>query len=119
MVPDGAYVEGGTGKYVQVSSRTFKENIETLGSTLSGVMRLRPAKYHYKDHDKSKPKNLGFIAEEVEAIFPSIVSTDEEGNKGLGYSDFAVIAISAIQELKAENDALKQEISQIKKAMGL
>ena len=50
--------------------------------------------------------DIGFIAQDVEKVFPEIVSSvtiEREGGKemkGLSYSHFGVIAIAAIKELK-------------------
>ena len=54
-------------------------------------------------------KELGFIAQEVEPLFPSIVSEQDDDRhefkvKSLGYNTFGVIAIGGIKELKNEKD---------------
>ena len=93
-------------------------------------MELKPSKYYYKDSKKTaKNKSYGFIAQEVQEIFPDIVRHNEDdGNLALAYDDFAILAIKAIQEqqttieevekqnemLKAENEVLKNDIADIK-----
>jgi hypothetical protein len=52
---------------------------------------------------------MGFIAQEVQDHFPSIVDDDKEF-LGLTYSKFGILSIKAIQELKAEKD---EEISEL------
>ena len=67
--------------------------------------------------------NLGFIAQDVEKVFPALVSegpVKENGirYKGLSYQDFGVLSVQAIKELKAEKDAeitqLQSEIKTLK-----
>jgi len=109
------------GSYFANSDRRLKENILELEEVLSKVMKLRPASYSFK-HDAAKHKQTGFIAQELEIIFPSLVSTvpgrepGDPATSGVDYSGLSVIAIKAIQELQMEILALKSEIAQLKQS---
>ena len=92
-----AYIEAGTGDWTQPSDRRVKEEIEYLGNVLNGVLQLKPARYRYIGSGHNH-KTLGFIAQEVQEVFPEIVRTSEEGQLALGYKDFGILAIKAIQE---------------------
>ncbi len=69
--------------------------------------------------------NFGFLAQEVEPIFPNLVKMDSTtGMYAVNYMGFIPINYSAIKALKAENDelrteleAMKAEILEIKKAL--
>lgn len=95
-----------TGSYGETSDRRLKENIEPLGSVLSKVMQLSPKSYKYKESavGGSRQTEVGFIAQDVQEHFPSIVDDDKEF-LGLSYSKFGVLSIKAVQELKNEKDA--------------
>lgn len=119
-----AYVSD-TGAYVQTSSRKFKNNITEIPTALEKALQLRPVSYSYK-HDLNHAEVYGFIAEEVAALFPELVSYDEDGNPGLAYAGFGPIAIRAIQEqqqqidqLLQENDALKTRLARIEQVLNL
>lgn len=87
------------GSFINGSDIRLKEQIEDLPKLLDKIMQLKPSAYYYKDSRKlAKHKSLGFIAQEVEKIFPEIVYDSDDGYKGLSYSAFAVVAIKAIQE---------------------
>ncbi|MFK7935622.1 MAG: tail fiber domain-containing protein, partial [Saprospiraceae bacterium] len=110
-----AFIEDGSGSFSITSDKRFKKEITSLGTVLDKVQQLKPAQYYYKNADKPTRKSWGFIAQEVEEIFPEIV-TEKDGYKTLVYDDFAILAIKAIQELSAdlttqqnENAALKEE----------
>jgi type II secretory pathway component PulM len=69
---------------------------------------------------------IGVIAQELQPLFPDMVSETEnpetrEKNLSVGYGDFAVIAIKAIQEIKAQQDAevkdLKAQVAALKAQM--
>ena len=65
-------------------------------------------------------KQIGFVAQELEQIFPNLVEDcpdlDKENNdlgtvtKNVKSSIFIPILVKAIQELKAEVDSLKQQL---------
>ena len=63
------------------SSRRFKEQILDMGDSTSGLMKLRPVTYFYKqDYDKG-PRTLqyGLIAEEVAEVYPDWVAYEADG----------------------------------------
>ncbi len=100
-----AYISDQTGEFISVSDRRLKQNINQLENILSSVLLLRPSKYQYKGYDHPEV-TIGLIAQEVEKLFPEIVST-KDNIKALNYSAIGVIAIQAIQEQQAliENQA--------------
>jgi F0F1-type ATP synthase epsilon subunit len=73
--------------------------------------------YHYKTNNDNDPRLYGFIAQDVEKIFPEFVSVAENGFKGIAYSNFSVVAIQAIQEQQMQIDELKKDNEELKKIM--
>jgi hypothetical protein len=59
--------------------------------------------------------HYGFIAQEVEKIFPEFVVTDGKKNKMIGYSGFIPILTKGIQEQQQQIEELKNEIAELKK----
>ena len=53
--------------------------------------------------------HLGFIAQEVQQVFPEWVSEDESGYLMLSMRGFEAVAVRGMQELQAENVALRKE----------
>lgn len=111
------------GEYRQLSDRRFKKDISPLSESggLAAVMKLNPVTYHFINEQKSEHMHTGFIAQEVETIFPEFV--DEVGNqKVLGYQSFIPVLTKAIQEqqeqinaMKKQNEELRNEIELLKK----
>jgi hypothetical protein len=58
------------------SSRRYKEDIQDMGDTSSGLMKLRPVTFRYTQPyaDGSRPVDYGLIAEEVKEIYPNLVA---------------------------------------------
>ena len=128
-----------SGAYTAVSDENLKKNVRLMPSgILSKVMLLRPTTYQFAKIVGDEGGFVGggeryyngFIAQEVEKIFPELVFKGSDNPAQnfytMDYSGFGVIAIKAIQEQqqiieqqKNEIDALKKEIELIKKKLGL
>ena len=71
-----------TGTFVNPSDRKLKREISNFTSALDKIEKLKPVTYFYdNDNDKNKnfnlPKNrqYGFIAQDLEEVFPELVIT--------------------------------------------
>ncbi|MES2645407.1 MAG: tail fiber domain-containing protein [Bacteroidota bacterium] len=96
------------------SDRNLKKNIQALPPVLKNVMALNASQYYYKSDLKSEQLSTGFIAQDVQKLFPFAVhtKTDLKGEKSLSlaYRQFSVIAIKAIQE---QQDIINYQQSKI------
>ena len=98
-----------------ISDYRLKENIVTMTSALDRVSQLKPSQYNLKKH---KDKTVeGFIAHELQEVFPQAVSgeKDKVNDKGepeyqfVDNSKLVPLLVGAIQELKAEIETLKNK----------
>lgn len=99
----------GSGTYVKGSDINLKQDIDPLSGMLDQAMQLQPVQYRFKSEPNQPHKNLGFIAQEVEKIFPGTVSERSDGTKGLAYSELIPVAIGAVQELNKQFELLQTE----------
>jgi len=101
-----------TGDYTSVSDARLKSEITSIGSVLDDVLQLNPSSYYFKSESHHDAKHFGFIAQEVEKLFPSMVKTPNEEQEfyTLDYSGFSVLAIRAIQE---QQEIIKKQQSKI------
>ena len=110
-----SYFHRSTGAHVVVSDIRMKKDINNMGNVLDQVLQLEPKTYHYNDNEKDEPLTFGFIAQEVEKVFPELVNTKEEsGMKAIAYENFSVIAIQAIKEQQKQIEELKKEINELR-----
>ena len=108
------YIDANSGAYVQSSDASLKSDIQDLNTILDRVKQLRPKNYYYKT-SASKSKTLGFIAQEVEPLFPEVVSYSEaDALYGVDYSAFGIIAIKAIQEQQGIIENQQKQIDELK-----
>jgi hypothetical protein len=58
--------------------------------------------------------DIGVIAQEVEKIFPEIVTTRDNGYKAVKYEKLTAILIEAVKELTNKVKSLEDEINKLK-----
>jgi trimeric autotransporter adhesin len=87
------------GKFYIVSDGRFKKNVEPLQTSLDKVMGLKGVSYEWKEKNGfGKGKDIGFIAQDVEAVLPELVHTDDKGYKSVAYDKLAPVFVEAIKE---------------------
>jgi hypothetical protein len=107
-----------SGNYQPISDRRVKKNIEPLPSILNDVLALSPKSYHFKTQDDTEIKEIGLVAQDVEDIFPNLVSHDDEDDLySLNYSGLGVLAVAAIKEQQEIIDSQEARITQLEKMM--
>jgi len=97
-----------TGAVVETaSSRRFKRDIEDYDKGLETLMQLRPVSFKFLEEERV---NAGLIAEEVADLgLEEFVIREEDGTpRSIPYENLTALLVKAIQDLKAEVDALKE-----------
>jgi hypothetical protein len=101
-----------TTSLVETSARRYKENIVSLQDQLENIKKLEPVEFEWK---KTKKKDIGLIAEDVEKVYPQLVEHDDNGDlMGVKYSKITSLLIKAVQEQQEQIDQLKIEIELLK-----
>ncbi len=95
------------------SDQRLKKNIATLStsSSLEKLRNLRSVSFNWLAENDAAERHPGFIAQEVEAVFPDLVNTNPDGYKSLAYSSFAPYLVQGIQELDMKVTTLEQLIA--------
>ena len=95
------------------SSRRYKEDIQNMGDTSSGLMRLRPVTFHYKKafDDGSKPVQYGLIAEEVAEVYPDLVARSADGQ--VETVKYQLLDSMLLNELQKQNNTIAAQKEQI------
>jgi len=99
------------------SDARLKQHVRPLAGALAGVQRLRGVRYTFRRADfpalnLPAGEQVGLLAQEMEKVYPELVSTDEQGFKAVNYAQLAPVLIEAIKGLAADNDALRQQQQQ-------
>jgi hypothetical protein len=119
-----AWIWDTDGSYHNSSDRSLKKNINSFSNVLPKLTQLQAYTYHMRDASDDSPISVGFMAQDVENVFPELV-TEKEGYKSLCYDHFAVLSVEAIKEqqviiedLTARITALEQVIAKLTPAAG-
>ena len=111
-------IQNTNNSYGAISDVKLKENIVDATPKLTDLMQVKVRNYNLKTDPTHK--QLGVVAQELEAIFPSMIEEtpdrDEEGNdlgtttKSVKYSVFVPMLIKAVQELSSKVTALEAKL---------
>ena len=96
----------------------LKKNINQLTGALEKLLDLRGVSYEWRtdefsERGLSEEKHIGLIAQEVEKMFPELVSTDNYGYKALSYGRLTAILLEAIKEQQVQIDELTSRLQKL------
>lgn len=121
------------------SDSSLKSNIQKMDNSLDKLLLLSPVSYTYKDSDlsgiktsdannikngtlqaertrsqidNSQVKRFGLLAQDVEKIFPNLVSTFE-GTPSVNYVELIPVLIGSIKEQQKTIEGLKQKVLEL------
>ena len=102
---------------LQTSDIRYKKDIVQIDSVIDLVNKINPVSYFLLDQNElTDKKKYGFIAQEMETIFPNVVNCpkDENDNYSIDYSSIIPLLTKSIQELTEKINDQQQEINQLK-----
>ncbi len=101
------------------SDKRLKKNIQVIEGALEKILRLRGVSFEWRESDKEprpKGKQMDFIAQEVEEVFPEWVGIDADGFKTLRPDGFEAVTVEAMRELKKEAESISARLEQCEAA---
>ena len=98
-----------TGVLADVSDRRQKDDIRILADPLERLKSVYGVSFIMKN-DPEREREIGIIAQDVEAAFPELVKT-YDGVKSVNYQGMIGPLVEAVKELDAQNDVLAAENS--------
>ncbi len=111
----------------ETSDERVKENIKDLNNSLSKILKLRGVSYDMKSNyfnvteekyknklEKEGKNQIGFLAQELEKVFPEAVSFDSTSNLyAVKYTRLLPVLVEALKEQQAQIEALKKLVEEI------
>jgi hypothetical protein len=100
---------------INLSSRRYKEDIQSMGDSSRGLMDLRPVTFRYKKAalDGSKPQQYGLIAEEVADVYPDLVVYKDGQPNAVQYQLLPAMLLNEVQRQQAEIGAQKEQFQKL------
>jgi hypothetical protein len=111
---NGTAGKPGGGSWSVASDERLKKNIRPLEDALARLLRLRGVTFEYNDPKaihELPGRQTGWVAQEVERVFPEWIDTRADGFKCLSVRGFEALTVEALRELREEKD---REIAAIK-----
>ena len=94
-----------TADVIAYSDISVKENIRPIENVLTRINNSRGVLYDRIDTNTKD--NIGFIAQELEKEFPELITTNNDGTKGVKYQNAVAVLFEAIKEQQKQINELK------------
>lgn len=82
---------------VQSSDRRLKTQIVPFSTSVDEVLKLEPCSFVWSSSGQA---DLGFIAQDVQTVWPDLVSVDKNGTAGIAYSRFIPLLLEGLRDLR-------------------
>jgi FtsZ-binding cell division protein ZapB len=98
------------------SDARLKTNIKPLEHSLDKLAALQPVSFDWRAENTAGYRSdsdetaIGLVAQQVEELFPDMVSTDKNGYKRVDYGRLPLMLLAGMKELKARNDSLNVQV---------
>jgi hypothetical protein len=91
-----------------LSDKNFKDNIKSLTIDPNLVLNLNPVQYTLNS-DSTQRNRFGFIAQEIETVFPNLVcNKEDEDLMTIYYLEIIPLLLHKIKDLQHQIDSLKK-----------
>lgn len=100
------------------SSARLKEHVAPIDDALQKLLMLDGVRFDWKGDEIARRggrvHDLGFVAEDVEKLFPEVVFRDATGSVvGMDYARLTAVTVQAIKQQQAQREADRREIGRL------
>ncbi|TNF00116.1 MAG: hypothetical protein EP326_06965, partial [Deltaproteobacteria bacterium] len=88
--------------WTTTSDARLKEEVEEVENVLDKIQKVRAVEYFWRDREINPRREIGVIAQEIQAVFPELVHTTEDDFLTVDYPRLGAIALEGIKELNAQ-----------------
>ncbi len=99
--------------WMHSSDARLKTNIKPIDGALNKIMNLQGVSYNWISSPNDNDQ-IGFIAQDVEKIFPEVIVKDEEGNYSMAPQNLTAPIVEAIKEQQAQINSLMDALNVLK-----
>ena len=100
------------------SDLRYKKNITALFNPTEKLMQIHAVQYNWRREEFpgmnfNDKLQTGFIAQDLEKIFPEMVFTDESGYKSIDYSRLTPLLVETIKEQQKQISRISKRLTEI------
>jgi hypothetical protein len=104
-----------SGGFFETSDERLKNIEKPLNIDFENLAKLQKIYFTFKSNpDKLE---IGVLAQEIQSIYPELVSSKEDGTLTVDYAKLSVIALSAVDELYKQNKEFDERLTKIEKIL--
>ena len=104
-----------TGSLYNTSDERLKNDVKNISEKdIDDLFTLNPIHFKYKKD--TKKTHYGFLAQDVEKVFPQLVENNNDGYKTVNYQELIPIMLAKMKYMQNEIDELKRSCSLLKES---
>ncbi len=96
------------------SDSRLKKDIIPLQNSLEKIVQLNGYSYHWIDEQLDNNLQIGILAQEVQKLFPQLVSEDRQGTLSVNYSGLIPVLIESVKQQQDQINQLRKEKEELK-----
>lgn len=100
---------------IKTSDKKLKKKVKTIKDALEDVTKLRGVTFNWKDPKQGTGSEYGLVAQEVQKVFPDLVTKTGKGYLSVRYSSMVAILVQAMKEQQSQIEKLEKEMAKLKK----
>jgi cytoskeletal protein CcmA (bactofilin family) len=105
--------------FTSASDQRLKKNIVTLNGALDNLQTLRGVYHDWNDPNQSADRQIGVIAQEVQEIYPELVTVGGNGFLSVNYPKLTAVLLQSIKELHVKHNQDIQELKEMIQALSV
>jgi DNA-binding beta-propeller fold protein YncE len=100
----------------QTSDARLKTQVRPLTGALASVLALRGVRYRWNALGVQRggtagAEQVGLLAQELEQVYPELVSTDAQGYKAVNYAQLTPVLLEALKEQQLQIRVLQDQVA--------
>ncbi len=95
------------------SDEKLKEEIEGLEGSLEKISEIEGVSFEWKEGSGSR--EIGFVAQDVEKVYPELVTEGDDGLKSIDYGRMTAVLVDALNEQQDQIEEQERRVDELEK----